>query len=683
MQNHNLQPQTLQLVKEAQHFTQSKSQLMQLLNDIDTSISQYTQSNQGADGTFISELHLLKEAIHFLAQGNLQITIVGEKKRGKSTLLNALLGEEKFPMGLDACTAVPIRIRYGLRKKVAIHFHDETPIQYVDTKVFFEEYTLPPGGGIDPFPNIKHAVMEAPIELLKSGIELVDTPGLNDCEDLDGRTFSQTKDSPIVLYTLSALQQYTASEREAIDTLRKQQPEREMFLVINHWDVITQKLIDPESSYERAQAEQAIRKTFNEIYNHSKSQTKAHEHRVFEVSALSALRSRLRKEDITDVGFNKLENAITAFLKSSYGKIYIRSTLASTDKIVYSIARETRRLTSLLEKDLKDLEDSYQKMQVHILDMEEIRQEFIQVLESAKALLSKNIEKRLCERIETMKESFENDFAEYIGDIEFVDLLRGRGRAELEEKLSAALSKYLIQQFTICLTTIQEDKESIYRQISQHAEVYQKRYEKKVVEIDQVLNIETQTKQSIFQHALVWDIIDKNLENNKHLEDWDGIKHINTDDFGATYFISQLITPLITALLLRLAFGALLGPILATATILIGGGAALRSFGTKQITQRVVTKAKEIVIDELPVISSLIHAKLDKSLNENFQTLQHTFADYLSTDISGRNMNIQKIINAKKDRSLDGSELKRLRKLHKEVSSANAFVHQICKEYLG
>ena len=61
-----------------------------------------------------------------VSEGRLYLACIGQFKRGKSTLINALIGEPVLPVGFIPVTAVPTVIRYGARKKARIKFADSS-----------------------------------------------------------------------------------------------------------------------------------------------------------------------------------------------------------------------------------------------------------------------------------------------------------------------------------------------------------------------------------------------------------------------------------------------------------------------------------------------------------------------------------------------------------------------------
>jgi ribosome biogenesis GTPase A len=72
-----------------------------------------------ADATLRSAGH---ELLVRLAEDRFNLLVVGRFNRGKSTLLNAILGRSYLPTGIVPLTSVITTIRYGSRAKVLIHF---------------------------------------------------------------------------------------------------------------------------------------------------------------------------------------------------------------------------------------------------------------------------------------------------------------------------------------------------------------------------------------------------------------------------------------------------------------------------------------------------------------------------------------------------------------------------------
>lgn len=67
---------------------------------------------------------LINDVLQRIEQRSFSIAVVGEFKRGKSTFINALLGQEILPSDILPCSATLNRVTYGVKPEVKIIFKD-------------------------------------------------------------------------------------------------------------------------------------------------------------------------------------------------------------------------------------------------------------------------------------------------------------------------------------------------------------------------------------------------------------------------------------------------------------------------------------------------------------------------------------------------------------------------------
>ena len=106
---------------------------------------------------------------------------LGQFKRGKSTLLNALLGMPLLPMGVTPVTAIPTFIRAGDSTRIRITFDgDKEPIIVSDGEEIPEILENYISEARNPHNRLRVAgvAIEAPSEFLRQGVTLIDTPGV-------------------------------------------------------------------------------------------------------------------------------------------------------------------------------------------------------------------------------------------------------------------------------------------------------------------------------------------------------------------------------------------------------------------------------------------------------------------------------------------------------------------------
>ena len=126
----------------------------------------------------------LEELRQRLSSGRFRLAVLGQFKRGKSTLLNALLGENLLPTDILPVTAIPTYILPGERLEAEVFFEAEerSPIRFVPSAErsladFLGEYVTEAGNPNNRL-QVDRVEINHPAPLLQQGVVLVDTPGI-------------------------------------------------------------------------------------------------------------------------------------------------------------------------------------------------------------------------------------------------------------------------------------------------------------------------------------------------------------------------------------------------------------------------------------------------------------------------------------------------------------------------
>ncbi len=146
----------------------------------------------------------------------LLITVMGEFNSGKSTFVNALLGEEVAPMGITPTTATINLLKYGreLGGRVVYRDGQSRAVPWAKVPALLR--------GLDAAEAQRIKVVEVlyPLDVLQR-VNVVDTPGLNSIlpeHEATAREFIAQADAVIWLFTVD--QAGKASEREALQSIR-------------------------------------------------------------------------------------------------------------------------------------------------------------------------------------------------------------------------------------------------------------------------------------------------------------------------------------------------------------------------------------------------------------------------------------------------------------------------------
>jgi small GTP-binding protein len=196
----------------------------------------------GLGNQFEHSVRLISNLKDRLGEGRLHLAVLGQFKRGKSTLLNALVGEAVLPVSVVPLTAVPTFIRFGITPMIRVHFAAQQKVEeYTDASkdkrtAFLIRYVTEQGNPKNAL-GVKEVDVLLPSPLLSRGVVLIDTPGigstyrhntqaaLNFLEQCDAALFLISADPPI-----------TEVELEFLKKIRQKVPR--LFFVLNKMDYL-------------------------------------------------------------------------------------------------------------------------------------------------------------------------------------------------------------------------------------------------------------------------------------------------------------------------------------------------------------------------------------------------------------------------------------------------------------
>jgi GTP-binding protein EngB required for normal cell division len=257
-----------------------------------------------------------------LDAARLRVLVVGEAKRGKSTLINGLLGRDVLPSGVIPLTAVATTVRYSEDPHIAVAFldgHEEKhPLSALAD--FVTEVRNPRNQRM-----VAGVTVYLDAAVLAGGVELVDTPGTGSVfqwgteaahealRTMDAAVFVLTADPPV-----------SASERDLLGQVAELSVTT--FAVLNKADHLDEAGLAEASEFTRQVLAEG-----------------GHPGTVYPMSARGALRGG-------DAGFTAFENDLTAYLSSRRQADLHASAIAQARRIAGSLLDEvalTRRAAEM------------------------------------------------------------------------------------------------------------------------------------------------------------------------------------------------------------------------------------------------------------------------------------------------------------------------------------------------
>ena len=149
-----------------------------------------------------------------LASQRLRVLVAGEAKRGKSTLVNALLDRTVLPAGVTPLTAVPTTVRYGDDPWTEVTFADGHEERHALAAL---EDLVTERGNPGNRRGLQRVIAYVDAPVLTDGVELVDTPGTGSVFTWDTQAaYDALETTDAAIFVLTADPPISASERDLL-----------------------------------------------------------------------------------------------------------------------------------------------------------------------------------------------------------------------------------------------------------------------------------------------------------------------------------------------------------------------------------------------------------------------------------------------------------------------------------
>ncbi|HEY9617204.1 MAG TPA: dynamin family protein [Microcoleaceae cyanobacterium] len=251
--------------------------------------------------------HALQQDVKAVCQqsghSNFRIAVFGPFNYGKSTLLNALLGERALPIDLIPTTGAAITVQYGETLRSQIRLKDGRTIEETGTEILKQFAILNDERRMRD--DVASVSVFCPHPFLQSGVELIDLPGTNDREAQDALVKDQLLTADLIVQVLDGRKLMTLGEREHLRDWLQDRGIETVIFVVNFLN-----LLEPEEQKQVYNRLRFVAESF-------RSQLPPGVSNLYRVDALPALRARLKGQmaEAQAAGLPMLESALQTIVE--------------------------------------------------------------------------------------------------------------------------------------------------------------------------------------------------------------------------------------------------------------------------------------------------------------------------------------------------------------------------------
>lgn len=233
-----------------------------------------------------------------LAEDRFNLVVVGRFNRGKTSLMNAILGTDRLPTGIVPLTSVITTVGYGSKERVVLKFRNSILDREVPIDALPQHVTQQ--GNPGNVQRITTAEIQLPAEILRRGFYFVDTPGLGSViveNTLTTNAFLPEADAFVLVTSYES----PLSEEEVRFFKAASLSGRRIFVVLNKHDTV--------SAEERETVLRFVREQLNELFGRTTPP-------LFSVSSTEGLAAKLsgNQTRLLASGIPEFERELVSFL---------------------------------------------------------------------------------------------------------------------------------------------------------------------------------------------------------------------------------------------------------------------------------------------------------------------------------------------------------------------------------
>lgn len=215
------------------------------VSNIINEIKEVLEKNDYRKKRYRSDIEWFEERKNISNNNIIRVAIMGITSSGKSTLVNALLGEKILPMAIRPSSSIITTVSKGKNRQAIIYFRDKSPEILTGSNLNEEIISRYADESKNPNNelNVTQIDIKTPCFILDDNIHMIDSPGLDACnlenhEKLTLEILLPTIDICIFLTTVKANSDEISTQKIKI----VDEKEKQIILVQNMIDSVENKI---------------------------------------------------------------------------------------------------------------------------------------------------------------------------------------------------------------------------------------------------------------------------------------------------------------------------------------------------------------------------------------------------------------------------------------------------------
>lgn len=297
------------------------------------------------------------------------VLVIGAFSSGKSSMINALIGEELLPNGFLPETAVLGELRYSNEKRITLYpkkgkwegGDEPFDLEQATTDEISKYVSLSSENSINSMETnfegdesdsridskFEKMVIHWPLEILKDGVVLVDSPGINDPYSNDYIVNDYLPNADAIVYVMDSQKAYSYKDKEQLETINS----------IGRKNIITGYTFYDIVEKQTRRNPQKLKSLRQRLISYMSKHTELGEVSIHFLDSMSGLDARIDQDEMKwrQSGFEGFEDYLGEYLVEGKGKDQVKNMVSTIVIQADSMTKDAARFNSAANEDVSEL----------------------------------------------------------------------------------------------------------------------------------------------------------------------------------------------------------------------------------------------------------------------------------------------------------------------------------------